>query len=364
MVAGLASALACGTEAAKTSSSDDGGIERSDGSAFPSLDAGASLDASDASDTMSAVDATTLDAGSTAGGGVLPLLDGSIYLGAFVNPGDGATPAALAAFEANVGRTMALSMHYAGWSTAFPSADEMDDASKGRVPVISWNCAYPNAMVASVLSAALGDPAQDIDGIYANVSARADAIKSYGRPIFLRFFWEMNLTKNSNGRTACYDPATDKPNGVFDPGHFVDAWRALRQVFAARGVRNVIWLWNPSGDPDGTPDPGPYYPGPDQVDWVGIDQYDRADASFGDTFALYAPLSAYAKPILIAETGALPGNQAAFLGAAPASLQASFPLVNGLMYFDSAGAIDWRLDDAGLTAFKALGASPYLSAIP
>jgi hypothetical protein len=241
-------------------------------------------------------------------------------------------------------------MHYRGWAKTFPGPDEEDDVAHGRVPVISWNCGVPNARVAAGLEDA-------------NIATHADAIAQFGHPVFLRWFWEMNLPDTSNGgRFSCYDSATDEPNGRFNAAQFIAAWRRVRSVFAERGVANAVWLWNPSGAPGGAPSPAPYYPGDSDVDWVGIDQYDRADVTFAQTFTLYGELATYGKPILIAETGALPANQPAFLQGAALPLKTSFPLVKGLMYFDSAGAVDWHLSEAGIQAFAALATDPYMSA--
>jgi hypothetical protein len=281
--------------------------------------------------------------------GIVPAA-GTIYLGAFVNTGGpgAATPAMLAAFEQQVGRKMVLSMHYSSWTGAFPGADEADDAANGRIPVISWNCGLSNAQVAA--------GADD-----ATIASHADAVKAYGGIVFIRYMWEMNLPDTANGRTQCYDPSTDAPSGVFSPTEFIAAWQHIRTIFARHGATNVIWLWNPSGGSN--VDPTTYYPGASSVDWVGIDQYDRADVPFAQAFPLYATLAPYGKPMLIAETGANPDNQGAFFAGAVAALTTQFPLVKGLMYFDSAGQIDWHLTPAGISAFAAMGQDPYLSAI-
>jgi beta-mannanase len=257
----------------------------------------------------------------------------------------------LADFEAHVGRSMALSMHYHGWNKTFPGGDEADDAAHGRIPVIAWNCGVPNARVASGL--------EDT-----NIAEHADALAKFGRPVFLRWFWEMNLPDTSNGRTACHDPSTDDPNGRFNAAQFVAAWRHVRGIFVARGATNVVWVWNPSSSPGGAPSPALYYPGDSNVDWIGIDEYDRTDVSFDDTFTLYAALSAHGKPILIAETGATEANQRAFFQRAVPALESSFPLVKGLMYFDSAGAVDWHLSADGLGEFTTMAAAPYFAARP
>ncbi len=271
---------------------------------------------------------------------------GSIYLGAFVNAGGGGSDAArIAAFETQVGRTMALSLHYYGWTSNWPGADENADARAGRIPVISWNCGVPNAAVAS--------GTQD-----ANVAARAAAVKAYGRPIFVRYQWEFNLPAD-DPRQPCYDPATDAADRTFSPTEFVAAWQHIRSIFARVGATNAVWLWNPSG---AVPNAALYYPGADQVDWVGIDQYDRSDESFAATYWGYPALAAFGKPMLITETGALPENQVSFLQAAAPTLMTQMPAVKGFIYFDASGHVDWRLTPAGIAAFAAMARNPYLGA--
>lgn len=277
---------------------------------------------------------------------------GAIYLGAFVNASGvhgGQTQTMVSTLESQIGRKLALDLHYYGWNATFPGSSEADDAANGRIPVISWNCGASDASVAS--------GAQD-----ANIVAHANALKSYGKPVFLRYLWEMNLPDTADGRTQCYDPGTDGPNGSFSPSQFVAAWNHIKKVFAANGVTNVVWLWNPSS---GGADPTPYYPGAQNVDWVGFDDDDANNASFGATFsAAYARFAPLGKPILIGETGATAQNQAAFLQAAPSTLRGQLPGVKGIIYFDAVGASDedWRLTPDGIGALTTAGRDPYLSA--
>jgi len=270
-----------------------------------------------------------------------------IYVGAFVNTG-GTTPLGqqLTQFEAQIGRTLALSGHYYGWNSTFPTQAESADARAGRIPVISWNCGVSNAQVAS--------GSQD-----ANIVAHAAALKAYGGPVFVRYLWEMNLGATANNRSACYDPATDSPGGVFSPAEFIAAWNHIHSIFVAQGANNVAFLWNPGG---GGTNATLYYPGGANVDWVGIDEYDRNSVPFADVYSLYSALVPYNKPIMIAETGASPTYQPVFFTGAAAVLKTTFPAVKGFMYFDAEGKDDWRLSSTGVTAFAAFANDPYLSA--
>jgi hypothetical protein len=276
---------------------------------------------------------------------------GAVYLGAQVNPSGvpgASNQAVVSAFEAKIGRKLALDMHYYRWNDAFPGRNEADDAENGRIPVISWNCGASDGQVAS--------GAQD-----AAIRTHADAIKAYGSTIFLRYKWEMNLTSTANGRAACYDPKHDDPNGFFSASEYVAAWLHIRQIFAQEDVGNVVWLWNPSA---GGQDALSYYPGAQAVDWVGLDEYDLNGAAFAQTFQNgYAELASLNKPILIAETGATQNDQSAFFAQAASTLKHTYPLVAGFMYFDAVGPrADWRLSPDGLSAFGAMAKDPYFAA--
>jgi hypothetical protein len=283
-------------------------------------------------------------------GGAGPLVPpaGSIYLGAFVNPINTGTDASnIAQLESQIGRHFALSLHYYGWAGPFPGPNEAADSAAGRIPIISWNCGVTNAVVAS--------GAQD-----ANIISHAVALRAYGKPVFLRYMWEMNNPIDLGGRTQCVNPATDNATGSFSPTDFVAAWNHIRAIFVAQGATNVAFLWNPGGGEKVSP--AAYYPGAASVDWVGFDDYDRSNESFQATYGIYASLLAYGKPIIIAETGANPAYQPTFFAAAVPTLQSSFSAVKGFVYFDAPGRFSWNLTPAGLTAFATMSQSPYLSA--
>jgi hypothetical protein len=280
---------------------------------------------------------------------------GSIYLGVFVNPSQEPSPppSLLSSFETSIGRTVAVSMHYYGFYDSFPGAYESDDEAHGRIPLDSWDCQPSNAAIAS--------GADD-----AAIRVRADALKAFGRPIFMRYMWEMNLPATSTFRNLCYDPSTDQPNGVFSPQHFIAAWDRIRAIFAEEDVTNVVWVWNPSG----ANDPLSYYPGALETDWVGSDSYDAGNVSLAAMYQhAYAWLTPLGKPLMIGETGALQQEQAAFFGSAASTLQTQFPLVKAFVYFDSenvneAGNYNWVIGSSTLSDFAAMAVEPYFSAAP
>jgi beta-mannanase len=130
----------------------------------------------------------------------------------------------------------------------------------------------------------------------------------------------------------------------------------------AGGAANIVWVWNPSaGGVSGLP----FWPGDAYVDWIGIDVYDRdsqGTSIFNTPYALYAGLGNGTHPMIMGETGSVAAGQTQFLKELPAALRGSYPTIKALVYFDGAGAYDYSLTRAGLGAFRALGADPYLSA--
>ncbi len=290
---------------------------------------------------------------------------GSIYFGAYVNTTGllgGNTPADAADVEAQLGRLLTLHMQYLTFYGSLSGNKLLDDYEHFRVPVISWNCQYPNAQIAS--------------GQWdAQLEIAAAQAKNFGAPVFLRYMWDPNLpdTAMSGGyaaldRTPCWDPSEgDLPKGIFSPSEFIAAWQHVHTVFQNAGATNVIWVWTFSNNPAAQP-PMPYYPGSQWVDWVGMDAYDVNGGSFSGTFSsAYATLAALNKPIMIAETGALAAQQPAFFSGAVPALKASFPAVKAFVYYDGINYIqavnqDWRVSTSAFPAFSAFANDPYMGA--
>ena len=280
---------------------------------------------------------------------------GTIYFGAYVNYLNQLGPyeTQTAAFEQQIGRPLAVHSEYYGWNdsgVSFPGAPEVDDYKVGRIPLISWDCGDTSLNVANGVQ----------DSV---IIAQAQKFIAYRHLVFVRYFWEMNLPWNETYRPQCYDKVNDK-NNYFNPANYVLAWNHIRSVFAAQGVKNVVWVWNISGSL--TVDPLPYYPGASETDWVGFDHYDvTGTVGLQNTLAApYAKIQPLGKPIMVGETGELANSQPTYLNSAPSILQTDFPSILAFVYYDAKGTrADWRLTTAGIAAFKAAGATTYFSAM-
>jgi len=288
---------------------------------------------------------------------------GTIYLGARVRPNGAYSQADVRVFERQIGRTLALNNHYHSWTTAWPNSEEMDDRSNHRIPVVAWDCGGSDYNIAKA-----GSGGPNAVAINAQIDKTAAAVKGYGSPIMIRWFWEMNLDDGSNGgRTNCWDSGHDLTVGAnhyFSPKWFAAAFNYIVARFKADGATNVAWIWCPSA---GGQPLAPYYPGDTATDWLSFDNYSHGTSStMADTMQKwYAQLVAVnsTKPILVAESAAIQSNQVHWLTGAGATLKSSFPNIKGFMYFDALGISgDWILSSAALQQFALFGHAAYMSA--
>jgi hypothetical protein len=291
--------------------------------------------------------------------GALTPPPGKIYFGAYVNTSGlqgGDTPTAIAALENDLGRPLALHMEYTVFGENLNGNAQKDDFAHYRVPVVSIACSATNAQIAS--------------GQYdATIDLMASEVKLYGWPVFIRYDWDPNLPAGVLQSTSCWDPNTDEKNHVFSPTEYIAAWKHVHDRFTSvDGVTNAVWVWSVSSSSLAV-DSLQYYPGNAEVDWVGMDDYDTNDTDFAATFsALYSELAPIGKPIMIGETGALPGEQAPFFGAGAGALQSSFPQVSAFLYYDGINYTqgeneDWRITASAFPNFSSFATSSYVSYI-
>jgi hypothetical protein len=289
-----------------------------------------------------------LPAGARSAPGLLPpaIPAHGAYLGAWVNPqgarGKGLEEkpmkelSQLAAFNASVGRPVAILHAFSGFLDPLPTRTLAAIERNGSIPLLDWHCG-------DVADINAGKDDKVID-------TYAKGVRAFGKPMFIRWYWEMNLDKH-------------KPNScdAFGKGPaFVAAWRRIRTIFTADGATNAAFVWCPSAHGDVTP----YYPGDNYVDWVAGDKFDRTGRgqdAFGEMFGSYlATLPTHNKPFMVGATGASATDQAAFLRGIGRDAP-KYPQIKAIMYFDSPGKHGFVLQGDGLAAFKALLADPYFS---
>lgn len=240
----------------------------------------------------------------------------------------------------------------------------------GSIPMLDWS--------SQNLGSGINQPDFQLAKIAAgmhdsHIRNWATGAKSWGKPLFLRFDWEMN----SN-----WFPWGEMANGN-QPGDYVRAWQHVHDIFTSVGATNVKWVWSPNIMYDGSVPIASVYPGDAYVDWVAIDGYnwagDRSSPwlSFAQVFKpTYDALGSLAptKPLMIAETGTSedggplgkPDSKAAWIrDTLITQLPVNFPRVKALVWFnwnDNNAALDWPIEtsQASIDAFaQGIGSSYY-----
>ena len=153
-------------------------------------------------------------------------------------------------------------------------------------PLVSWHCGDSNERIAS---------GADDDLIV----QFADQLKSYGRPVLLRWYWEANLPVYPHCLGT--GPVADQAK------QYVDAFRRIAGIFDREGASNVEFVWSISASALAFP-MEMFYPGDDYVDWIGADGYDREQQgreAFTEVFSRwYRLFEGRGKPLIVTETGA------------------------------------------------------------
>ncbi len=292
---------------------------------------------------------TTGDARAASGPVPLPPT-GKAYFGTYSPPLNSWTQDAqkneYTQLESKLGRGLDIAHYYYDWAASFPTWRETWHVANGRIPMMSWGHYNTDAVRSG---------SQD-----AVIRARADAIKAFGSPVFLRPMWEMDGTWT---RTW-----------VKSPSSFIDAWRRIYGIFRDRGVTNASFVWCPTAWGFATGDAQRYYPGNAYVDWVCSDPYNWAPGRAGAEWRSLAQAAQYfydwgittGKPLMLGEYGCqerASGEKANWFTQARADLKARFPAIRAVVYFDSFTKYDWRVDTStsAFNAFRSMAGDPYFN---
>lgn len=240
------------------------------------------------------------------------------YFGAWVDSGRGSFTQvgriqSVFDFEDRLGRRMDIVHTYRTWEQLFPRpADDVVLSSK-RYLMLSWN---------GVDTKLITSGSQD-----QLIRQRARAIRATGKPIFLRWQWEM-----------------DRPNirqKIHSPADYIAAWKHIRAIFRQLRVDNVAWVWCPTAKGfSGRDKAAAYYPGDGQVDWLCADAYPSHEIDYSDLSEVMADFMTWAKerpkPIMIGEFGvprSYGPRRAEWLRDAAQTLQN--PQIKAVLYFNS-----------------------------
>lgn len=273
--------------------------------------------------------------------------------------------------SSKVGVSPNMSGYFQGFDSDFRADAVQRSWAKGQLPFLTWET-QPlkaannlNTQPDYALSKIIGG---DYD---AYLTKYAKAVAANKQPLAIRLDQEMN---------ADWYPWGENTNGN-SKGQFVQMWDHVHQIFADNGANDyVVWVWSPNrvDNLNSTQSQqaylANYYPGPDEVDWVGMSGYLRPPYSNSETYSFQhtfqntlTQLRAIApdKPIVLSEIGASEngGQKAKWITDLFTNLDAPVnsdiigfgwfnhtvtSTTNGTQYTN-----DWRIDSSGssITAF-------------
>jgi Glycosyl hydrolase family 26 len=161
----------------------------------------------------------------------------------------------LASYERLAGRKIVGYRRYRNWDDRLFDPWQLQVRDTRHIPFSSLKAITNSGRVISWSSIAAATPGS---AVYQNMVDRAHEARAYGNTVYLAFNHEPEAVESArNGNAAS----------------FVAAWRKIRQVFAAQGATNVVWIWTMTAwaFTEGSADP--WYPGDSSVDAIAADGY-------------------------------------------------------------------------------------------
>lgn len=243
----------------------------------------------------------------------------------------------------------------------FPDALLNNIAVKNAVPMITWEpwasrfdigVEYPDLLQERRMLKHIHE------GVFDDyITAFADKLAAYDKPIYLRFAHEFNNPQ--------YPWSSAGGNS---PADFKAAWKHVYQIMRERGASEVMFVWNP-WKAKGMEQ---YFPGDQFVDWVGLTMLNYQDLNQSgkeqSLKEMYLPFKEKLywftrKPVMLAEFGSLDlsGNKNQWLKEAMGSIETEFQEIAAVVLFNSAydknipsnnwysrPYLDWTLDSLAI----------------
>ncbi len=274
-----------------------------------------------------------------------PAFAADLQIGAW--PGSTPTQSNIQSFQTLGQRKLDFVETYINWSTNFSSVKASADAtySNGSKLLLTWEpWEYDTVKIKN----------GDADSY---IQQMADDIKAYGKEIWMRPLHE------ANGNWYPWGIGDSKVN---TNDSYIAAFRHIVDIFKARGVTNVKWVFciNCSNVGTGASFLG-NYPGDNYVDYTAIDGYNWGTTqSWGSTWQSfdqifsqsYNTLCQIQKPILITEFSSAEqgGNKAQWITETFNTIRSSaYSRIIAAIWFNENKETNWTINssDTALNAF-------------
>ena len=233
----------------------------------------------------------------------------------------------VASFRSYTGAHLRLVEFYNPFPGPFQRAEAQQIVDLHALPLIQLN---PRRITMAQVAAG---------GYDSDIRSYAEQVKAFRCHVVLSFGHEMNGWWYPWG-------LPDTPPSVFKA-----AWRHFHDVFAAEGVRNVIWSWDPTHQysqfrpAEVATAASEWYPGNKYVNWIGFDGYIGGGQNFKEIFRyqLRDIRRVTRKPVYLAETGVGDGSHEATQVANLFAGIRRWHLI-GLVWFDLNRKNSWTIE--------------------
>lgn len=197
------------------------------------------------------------------------------------------------------GGRVSLISFYQAWGDgplhAFPKEAMNNMRKAGYTPMVTWE-----PWLSEFVRYGSKEPQQSLALIASGkldsyIREWARGATRYGTPLLLRIAHEP--TNPLYPWTSAYGNT---------PEMYGSAWKHIRSLFLEEGARNVLFVWTPFGLLDSA-----YFPGKDQVDWIGLDLFNYGALSEQGTWIDFYSLAklyvdsyrSFGVPLFAAEVG-------------------------------------------------------------
>jgi len=274
--------------------------------------------------------------------------------------------------ESDIGRPLAAVREFDRWDTAFPTSLDLWMRDTGHTLFLSLASRYADGTPVTwrtIADAPVGS------SVYNDVVGWAARIRDYGVPLYFLFSPEPEMMRNDDLGTSA---------------DYIDAWRRVWNIFQAQSVDNAQFVWTLTDEAfwiTGEHAAANWYPGDAYVDAIGADAYNWSNCKAGfpngpwkSFYDIVNPLRVFGQshpsiPLMLPEYGTvedptMPGRKAQWFNDARALLKSpGWESFRAVLYFNT---VDWAnpgcnflIDSSAssLSAFTAMGADPYFSAV-
>ncbi|MCQ9208199.1 MAG: hypothetical protein NG712_02340 [Omnitrophica bacterium] len=285
---------------------------------------------------------------------------GEVEIGAYLGTSP-PTKEAITEFEGMVGKHISSVLWYEGWNLIYQPIFNTSFLEEN----VRHHDGYNTGTILHITLEPWVNLSDITSGVYDSfLQNYASDAKQWGGEVRLRFGHEM--IQDDNPFTSGWYPWQDNPEG------YKSAFQYIHNIFRQDvGADNVKFVWSPNHH---LADPAvleKYYPGPEYVDWIGIDGYNWGyptasepwgwqlsfDQIFYDLYQSFVQNTDIFgdKPIMIGEFASAEGElKAEWILETFQKIKEEYPEIEAFYWLNQDKERDWRVDSSAeaLSAFR------------